>query len=444
MFAEYAPSAKEMTLPKLSSSDEIWTLSPALRDLEAGAYYASVSLPWTFNRMMYNTSSNGQQYRALNIAKGIVGQEMLRREMRRAGIPAETQRKSYRDEDLFDFDIRINGLETKLDLKTVNYYTNYDSYGREPFSSDLLANHASYAGPDWRTFFPMLVPHTQINQPKQAYCFAIASSIDIRNDVLSDRADYALTAFPSGEHLAFLGSKMLCHRREEAESGFHLSVAYENPGLFRSSITVNVIGEWAGQGHRVALKLASGEVHEVGPFSCVASIQVDKQSYDQLYGTLSIEVCRNNFVQTVYNSRRRNINTPPKSPLTLTQSDFCNLFLPNDYTLYVIGWTSKEEFLEACRQYTGWVWPLDRVNRFHNQPWSQITDPDKRMLLRTGFDDAIQELPTLLNAGWLKTTGRGTGACCYVFPNVPRAGGVNETNLYILPGDLYNMDSLNE
>ena len=431
-------------MQKLSSSDEIWTLSPELRDLKAGAYYASVSLPWTFNRMMYNTSSNGQQFRALNIAKGIVGQEMLKREMRRVGIPAETQRKSYRDEDLFDFDVQVSGRKAKFDLKTVNYYTNYNPHGREPFSADLLMSHASYAGPDWRTFFPMLVPHTQINQPKEAYCFAIASSIDIRNDVSTDRAEYALTAFPYGEHLAFLGSRMLCQRREEAESGFHLSVTYQNPGLFRSNITVTVIGERAGQECRVAVQLASGEAHEVGPFSCVASIQMDKQSYDQFYGTLSIDICRNDFDQIVYNSRRRNINTPPNSPLTLTESDFCNLFLPNDYTLYVIGWTSKAEFLDACRQYTGWVWPIDKENEYHNQPWNQLTQRDQKMLVGKGFADAIGDAPRLLNAGWLKTTGRGTGACCYVFPNVPRAGGVNETNLYILPKDLYNMDSLKQ
>jgi len=110
----------------------------------------------------------------------------------------------------------------------------------------------------------------------------------------------------------------------------------------------------------------------------------------------------------------------------------------------VIGWISKQEFLDACRQYTGWVWPIDKTNKYHNQPWNQITQRDQRMLVAKGFGGAIQQSPTMLNAGWLKTTGRGTGACCYVFPNVPTAGGVSETNLYILPRDLYNMDSLNE
>ena len=172
---------------KLKTKEDIWVLTPNADDLKAGAYYAAVSLPWTFNRMMLNTSSAGQQHRALNISKGIVGQEMLKRAMTGLGIKAQTQRKSYRDEDLFDFHVNIEGVLTKLDLKSVNYFTDYAALGREPFSADLLLKHSGYADSDWRTFFPMLVPHTQIEQSKEGYCFAIASSIDLRKDIASNR-----------------------------------------------------------------------------------------------------------------------------------------------------------------------------------------------------------------------------------------------------------------
>ena len=141
---------------KLKTKEDVWLLTPSANDLKAGAYYAAVSLPWTFNRMMLNTTSAGQQHRALNIAKGVVGQEMLKREMQRVGIKAQTQRKSYRDEDLFDFNAEIGGTLTKLDLKSVNYFTDYAPIGREPFSVDLLMKYAGYADADWRTFFPML------------------------------------------------------------------------------------------------------------------------------------------------------------------------------------------------------------------------------------------------------------------------------------------------
>jgi hypothetical protein len=44
---------------------------------------------------------------------------------------------------------------------------------------------------------------------------------------------------------------------------------------------------------------------------------------------------RNQFL----NSQKRNINDIPKETFVLIPTDFCNLYLPTDYTLYVIGWT---------------------------------------------------------------------------------------------------------
>ena len=429
---------------KLRSKKDIWVLTPSTADLEAGAYYASVSLPWTFNRMMLNTSSGGQQNRALNIAKGVVGQEMLKREMQRVGIKAQTQRKSYRDEDLFDFNAEILGTPTKLDLKSVHYFTNYARDDREPFSADFLMKYAGYADADWRTFFPMLVPHTQIEQSKEGYCFAIASSIDIRKDIETNRTRYALTAFPYGEHLGFLSSKKLCLEREEANKGFYIECLYETDSIFGSEVTMTVIGEWARKPRVIEMKLRSGAARRVGPLSCISSFQVDKDSYDRLSGSVEISVGKNDFKKPVLNTLKRNTNEVTSRPFKLAKSDFCNLFLPTDYTLYVIGWTHKDEFLRACRQYTGWVWPMDRIDRFKNRAWTQITEDDLKKLERTGFDSSIQGKPRMLRAGWLKTTGRGGGACCYVFPNIGANGGVKETNLYILPQDLYNMDSLKQ
>ena len=408
----------------------------------SAVHNAAVSMPWTFNRMMLNTTSNGQQSRALNIAKGIVGQEMLKRAMHRAGIKADTQRKSHRDEDLFDFNAEIGGTRTKLDLKSINYYTNYEPHGREPFSTDLLMKHAGYAGPDWRTFFPMLVPHTQIEQSKQGYCFAIASSIDLRRDIATNRSGYALTAFPYGRHLGFLSNKKLCLLREEANQGFYIELMYAKDSMFYSEVNLTVIGEWAGNLNEVDVMLTPGEVRQVGPFSCISSFRMDTNSYNQLDGSVEISVERNDFTLPVLNTSRRNTNEVPSGAIRLSRSDFCNLFLPTDYTLFVIGWTFKDEFLQACRQYTGWVWPMDRIDKFKNQAWTQITEKDRKKLEAKGFGSSIQGSPRMLRAGWLKTTGRGGGACCYVYPNIGANGGVKETNLYVLPQDLYNMDSL--
>ena len=429
-------------MKKLKTREDVWVLTPSKKNLEAGAHYAAVSLPWTFNRMMLNTSSSGQQSRALNIAKGIVGQEMLKCEMARIGIEARTQRKSYRDEDFFDFDVEIQGRSTKLDLKSINYFTDYAPVGREPFSVDFLMQHAGHAGADWRTFFPMLVPHTQITQGKEAYCFAIATSVDLRKDLYTKRTNYALTAFPYGEHLEFFSSKRLCQERENSGKGFDIKLRYTVNSLFTPRVAIKVIGEWDEQPKSVTVELSPGEVGQCGPFSCVSSFQIDKDSYDQFDGILRISAIKNKFKAPVLNTNKRNINNIPSGGLVIQRPDFCNLFLPTDYTMYVIGWLTKEKFIEACQQYTGWVWPRDSVDRFKNQPWVQITENDRKMLESKGFQHSIQEAPHPLKAGWLKTSGRGGGACCYVFPNIGANGGVKETNLYVLPQDLYSMSSL--
>jgi hypothetical protein len=434
-----ALSVKGEGMRKLKSKADIWVLTPNVDDLKAGAYYAAVSMPWTYNRLNANTSSAGQKGRALNIAKGIVGQQMLEREMVRRGLKAQAQLKSYRDEDLYDLHVDFNGALTKLDLKTVNYFTNYKPVGRESFSRDLLLTHAGYAGADWRTFFPMLVGHSQIEQSKEAYCFAIATSIDLRNDIDTNRADYALTAFPYGEYLSFLSSTKLCLLREEDNKGIFLELSYETDSIVASDITLSIIGEWAGKPRVQPVKLKPNVAQTAGPFSCVASFQVDRNSYDVFYGAVEISVKKNEFSKAVLNSTKRNLNAIPKETFVLTHADFCNLFLPNDYTLYVVGWIYKDEFLKACRRYTGWVWPLDKVDKYSNRPW-EITEDDKTRLEGIGFASSIEGKS--LKAGWLKTHGRGGGACCFVYPNIGAHGGVKETNLYVLPQDLYTMDAL--
>jgi hypothetical protein len=421
---------------------KILELKPTQQDFEIAAKYASVTLPWTFNRMMANTSSQGQQGRGLNIAKGIVAQEVMKKALAQIGITAELERKSYRDDDLFDFRFPINGEEKKLDLKSIHYYSDYNLPGREPLTADLIRKHAAYPGPDWRTFFPMLIPHTQIGQEKEVYCFAISSSIDFRNKIDLNRNGYALTAYPYGEQMAFLSSPKLCTLREEKDKGIWLSVHRKDESLFTSNPTkLKILGEWAGKGVVREVNVSATKV-EVGPFSCVSSFQVERDVYGQLSGEILIEVAKNDLKDVVLNTAKRNLNSPVKQPLSISKSDFCNLVLPNDYKLFVIGWTTKGEFLKNCRKYKGWVWPIDKTDKYLNTPWSQITVRDETSLTRAGFADCIQKKPSMINAGWMKTNGAGGGACCYVFPNIGRNGGIKETNLYVLPQDLNSFEAL--
>src|SRR6478752_2999481 len=109
-------------MPTLTKATEIITLESTPEDRRLAAEYAARTLPWTFNRMSKNVSAKGQNDRGLNIAKGIVAQEVLRRELERKGITVALQRKSHRAEDLFDFHIRQNGALKKFDVKSIAFY----------------------------------------------------------------------------------------------------------------------------------------------------------------------------------------------------------------------------------------------------------------------------------------------------------------------------------
>lgn len=431
-------------MTKLTDEGQIWILKPHAEDIQTGARYAAITLPWTFDRMMKGSTSKSLQRRALNIAKGVVAQKALLREFIRRGIPAPEHEKSYRSDDLFDFRVNIDGAETKLDVKSINYYTNYDPLGREPLTPELIIKNAGYPGPDWRKFFPMLMPHTQIGQPKEAYCFAIASSIDFRSDIETNRDSFALTAFPYGAYCAFLSSSALTLAREKAGQGVYLTCEYKSDSLFGDEgIKLKILGEWDGEYCEREVTLQRGSpVSEIGPFSCVTSFQIEREDYELLAhpNHLEISVSRNDFSTVIRNYKKENVNVLPTDTLKIINRDFCNLVLPSDYTLYVLGWATREEYLTNCRKYSGWVWPNDKVNKYENQPWTRFDERDMKNFTKTGFDDCVVRKPPRLNAGWMKATPRGS-ACCYVFPNM-FGGGLNETNLYVLPQDLHTMDSL--
>ncbi len=432
-------------IPLIANKDDLWVLAPTKDDLLAGAQYAAVSLPWTFNRMMKNTGSRGQQERALNIAKGIVGQELLGRAMREHGVSATSQRKSHRDEDLFDFHVEIGGQTLDLDVKTWHYFTDYKPLGRSPLSTDLLVEHADYSDADWSRFFPMLVPHTQIGQSKECYCFALASSIDPRRENDINRTEMRLAAFPYGELLPFLSSKKLCAVREDSEAGFWLELTWRPDGMFApTKMEITVVGEWAGKLCQVQAVTTRGKTTKVGPFSCVASFAISPESYEAWGdGVIAVRVGKNDCRVPVLNTARRDVNRKPAEALMFARDDICNLVLPDDYRLYVLGWMPKTEYIDRCRAYPGWVWPMNSEDRTRNQAWSMITESDMKSLTRAGFDDCVKRKPTRLEAGWMKTTGRGGGACCYVYPNLGGGrGGVRETNLYCLLQDVHTMMSI--
>lgn len=433
-----------MTL--FDDESEIWIVKPTEEDLQAGAEYAAISLPWVFNRMGKDKSSKGQQQRAFNIAKGIVGQRVLQSELARRGIDAEIEVKSHRNKDLFDFRVSIGGAVQRLDVKTMTHYNDYPNDEREPFTPALVAAHRGYPGPDWRTYFPMLVPHTQIKQDKQAYCFAIGSSVDFRRSIDKNRSGFALTAFPHKGLLTFFSGKALCAAREKAGKGIFLNCSYVPCGLWdRPQVEMTIVGEWDGKLMRKSVSLMPDTpVSGIGPFSCVTSFQMARAEHEGLgEGQIEISICQNDLDQPVRNSSKRDVNVVPEEALTVRRNDFANLYLPDDYTLFFVGWITKQNFLARCRHYPAWIWPMDKVNRHENRPWSRITEKDRKALESTGFEDCIQSSPACLAAGWMKGMPNRGSSCCYVYPNV-YGGGLQETNLYVLPRDLMVMRELGQ
>jgi hypothetical protein len=435
----------------LSSPEDIWTASPTAEDFAEGVRYASISLPWTFNRMMMRSTPNGQHKRAFNIAKGIVGQEVLIRLLQSKDISVTLPRDSHRDDDLFDIQIDIHDETKDADLKSMNYFNDYGD-DRPPFSVDYVLENRDYDGPRWERFFPMMIPHTQMNQNKEVYIFAIAESIDFRNELTEGRSEHEFFSFPHGKMCEFLQKKQLIEAREQSDDGIYLSIHYDTMSYFESSLPeIEVIGEGDGKLKHERLQLQKNEtIADIGPFSAVNSVWMPTEDFQTNFsGSLRWKVSRNELDDPVRNTSRRDLNQLPSEkedvdsdwPMVIQKEDFCNLRLPDDYTLYFIGWLLKEEFINNCRNYRSYVWPDDDVDPDKNQPWSQLTERDRKMLKRIDFEDTIQSGAHRIDAGILKGMPQAGSAATYIYPN-QHSGGLKETNTYILPKDLRTMDDL--
>jgi hypothetical protein len=409
---------------------DIISLKPTEKQKALGCDYALKTLPWTFNRMMSNTSTTGQNSRALNIAKGVVAQALFKSVLTDLGVNAEEEKKSHRDSDLFDLRFNINQAETKFDFKSFNIYTDYVLKGREAFSIDFLIKNQSYPGPLWTQFFPMLVPHKQIGQDKDAFIFALGSSKDFRKwNPTSIQKNYVLAAFPFGEALPFYMSPKLCLERENLEKGFFVCVKIENNMLAKSTSKFYLTGEYNGKTVNYEL-ISNSKSQVVGPFACLSSIWT--QDTNSILGleTMTIKLDKNEMKSPVFSATRKNLNVEPEEVI-FRQKDFCNLILPDDYELHLLGWIGKEEYIERCLSYPAWIWPKDSENKFANQSWTTFSDGDKTTMAKV-LGEGVDPKEGL---GIMKTTGRGGGAACYFYPNI-HGGGIKETNFYVLLDDL--------
>jgi hypothetical protein len=432
-------------MEKLNRTDQIWSATPTDEHRRSAAEYASRTLPWTFNRMSKPPTAKKQVERALNIVKGLTAQGVLHDALDSAGVASDVQIKSHREKDLYDFFIVLDGVARRIDAKANSYYNDYPGDSRPPFSLEYLIENRGYFGADWRKFFPMLMAHTQIAQEKYAYFFAITESVDVRQTVVEKRRLHKICAFPHGntDLMDFYASPALCLARERAQKGFFISLELFADTLFTdTSVKLKVLYEWNSMLLTEEVTVAMGRKSDpIGPISIFNCVEVCPEEYEAFEGTVVVNIEENQLSGAVLNTTKRNVNVPPSHPLTLGKSAFGNLILPDDFMVHLLGWIRKDEFLEACLKYSAWFCPKDSEGREFNTVWSQVTERDQQLLKKLGWEGRIRSTPKTIAAGLMKTSGRGQGACCYVFPN-GFSSGVQETNLYVLPQDLWSMQSL--
>lgn len=413
-------------MDRVTDAGDIWTLTPTLEDRYLGARYAGISLPWTWDRMeQENDRRHATRNRAFNVVKGQVAQRALRRALADRGADVRVQEKSHRETDAYDLRFDSHPAVTDLDLKTFNHFADYGVDEKPPLDAGLIADNATYEGPEWGRFFPQLVPADQFSQDKDAYCFAVSDSIDYRTTV-EGRPGYELYAFPTPD--AAVGDYLVSDiaERDAAEEHFSLALRVDAPERI-GDLSVKVVGERNGDLEEEWVDVGADPA-VVGPLAGVDSFKVREDAYRTLDRTDA------EIVVSIEAADR----PAPAGSMRLGAADFHNLLLPTEFTVYVVGWLPKSAFRERAIRRPGWVGPA--ADSFpENRPWDFVTDEDRREFRQQGLEWVLAD-----DGGVRGALRRNAG--CYYYPKINpddlRYGGLRKTNLYVLPGDLRPMDAL--
>lgn len=446
----------------LKRVDQIWKTRATPADLQAALKYALVTVPWTFDRMTYgSTTVSSMQKRLANIMIGVLNQTILRRKLTSLKIPCGMDWTNYRQSDRFDFKI---GKDV-CDVKTTVVYTDYDtSYNRPKFTPDLLIKNRSNQGPDWRRFFPQMVALSQFNPSakKNRYIFGVAvTKRDVRKPMSDMQSRNGVwCAVPHGTASQFFHHRELIKSREAAKCGFQLNVAWKRSHQVINSNTyklrIQLIGEWNGKQRirqtTVEPNKSSIVRHE---FSSLSTIVVDHPHL--LLPKDHIEIsARNNYLDDVLKPSDPTINLNDNNFMwDINCNSFVNLGIEN-YAVYWIGHVPYVDFMKKFVSYPCYFAP--RPNSFKNEE-GRLTFKlkekfDRYDRARTRIDDAefkkvLPEFSTLLKNNKIKAgilisarrpDGKVIGASCYYYPG---AYAFHESAMYILPRDLEVMNSLN-
>jgi hypothetical protein len=450
-----------ISMRKISIEDDIWSCKVQDSDIKEAIDYATISLPWTFDRLRYGPKTQkAVNARLLHILIGVLNQTILERVLTDKGYTCSADWTNYRESDVFDF--TINGKT--YDVKTVVIYSEYDeSWQRERFSPKLLIANKDYQGPEWRHFFPMMVALSQltIDKMKDSYIFGIAETHEDlmkRKPVIKDNGFWC--SAPYGHAHDFFHTPGLILKREAAGKGFKVRICWKckQRRLFGESrkAKVTIFGEWAGDRQTETLEVQEGKITlSHNEFSSLSCIRFEHPAILNEYDQIIITV-KNSFVDFFPKLTNPSINLNDSQFEWILKSDsFINLKVPKDYKVYWIGHIPFQEFASIFPSYQSYFIPYGN-NMDVNQPGRVNADSKKKLeSLDKRRQKAIEKginvpwpafVPLIdkkghIKAGLLLAAMRGIkpiGAACYFYP--PYA--LLESAMYVLPGDLYVMDSL--
>lgn len=449
-------------MEQLTEKSQVWTANVTKEDVENAIKYATISIPYTFDHMGYGgNSQNGVNFRIINIAKGIIGQSVLQRLLDEKEIPYEKDWTHYRDEDYFDFKI----CGKNFDVKTKQVYGELgDEWDREEFTIDLLMDNMDYSGPEWRRFFPLMLGTRQLSviQDKDAFIYGIGHShTDFRQTDPEREDDGFWITVPCKDAFHFFHNEQAIEKREEKGQGFtvHAKIEREQDSLGEShdQFELTLIGEWAGERQEETMSLPVGEeVASEHEFSGISSVRLHHPAWMMDSDKLRI-TAESNYDGKIRKTTDPSVNLDNDDfEWVLKHDDFVNLRFPDDLTIHWLGYITKEDYFEAFQKYPAYFIPKGD-NMDENQEAIAISDTKKKFkkwdkrrekAIDNGDDIARPELTKLIdgediNAGLMMCAYRGPrpiGAACYYYP--PYA--LRQSALYILPQDLYTMDSLLE
>lgn len=447
-------------MKNLESPGQIWKTRITTGDFKSAVDYATISLPWTFDRMHYGPKKqNTVNNRLWHIMSGVLNQTLLERELKSRGYHCKLDWSHYRITDIFDFEIG----KKVFDVKTASIFSEYDEQlGREPFSPELLIRYRKYPGPKWRRFIPMMVPMTQLNvaHEKNGYIFGLAVLPYDQRKLTPTKGDKGFwCAAPYGDAHSFLHKRALIEAREQASKGFFPVFEWKKGQATLddtdSSATITIYGEWDGDKAIEKLELSPGQrVVVETELSSLSCIRLEHPTALPSGDVLKVRA-KNNLKEAIpdFTDPTKNLNDS-RFVWDLGAESFVNLRVPEDYVVYWLGHIPLQDFAQRFQNYPCWFIPNPK-NMDENVPGElsndfreglEAYDRRRAKAIANGLETPWPEMMPLvrgktINAGIMIAAtrpGQNLGAACYVYP--PYA--LSESALYVLPKDLYPMASI--